>query len=330
MKLREPPNPPVTERSPLDRWLLIANLALLVLVLLVVVFRRSESEGTKRTEATRTLASRLKAAGALQQSTELYEDYLAEAGTQAPETRAEIAYSLAKTYMESGAYERALRWFYEAESLGGVAAEDIGPKIVHTLERLGRFHAAQAALEARSQMAVDQVQRPADDPVVGRIGDDEIFRSEILRALDDLPPEIARNFSEPDARQEFLKKFVADELLWRKARKLEVDRDPEVLRQHSRMLKQLTIGKFLDAEIVGKIEIDEADLKNYFEVNRSRYEEPASGGAKPAPKSLAEVRPAVERDYRLGKIQGAYQALIDEEMSASDVELFPENLGRDS
>jgi tetratricopeptide (TPR) repeat protein len=269
----------------------------------------------------------LKAAGALQQSTSLYEEYLAGADQESAKGRAEIAYSLAKTYLEIGEFERALRWFYEAESLGGVASADLGPKIVHTLERLGKYHAAQAALEARSQLGADQVQRAADDPVVGRIGEEKIYRSEFIRALDDLPPEIAQSFRQPGAQQEYLKKFVADELLWRKAKKLETDEEPEVLRQHALMLKQLTIAKFVEEEIVGKIDVAEDDLQNFFEANRSRYEEPATEGKNSSPKELAEVRSAVERDYRLGKIQGAYQAVIDAEMLASDVELFPENLG---
>ena len=338
MKLREPPERNFRERSPLDRWLLIVTVALLLVVIIILVSGRATTEGDReRAEATRKLASRLKAAGAIQQSAVLYEEYLAATGTQLAETRSEVAFSLAKTYLESGAYERALRWFYEAESLGGVAAKEVGSKIVHTLERMGRFHAAQAALASRSQLGINaidgpkrvrEVQRPADDPVVGRIGNEQIYRSEIVRALDDLPPEIARNFKQPGAKQEFLKKFIADELLWRKAIKREADKDPEVLRQHALMLKQLTIRKFIDEEIVRKIEIDEGDLKNYFEVNRKRYEDPTAEGVPSSPKSLDEVRSVVERDYRLGKIQGAYQALIDEEMSTSDVELFPENLGR--
>lgn len=327
MKLREPPQGPVNGKSRLERWLLITNLVILIIVLALLVSGRNRGEGAKNPAATRELASRLKAAGAMQQSTELYEEYLAQADPYSTETRAVVAFSLAKTYLELGAYEKALRWFYEAESLGGVAVEEIGPKIVHTLERLGRFHAAQAALEARTQRVGNQMQRPVDDPVVAKIGDDEIFRSEVVRALDDLPPELARNLSESGARQELLNKYVADELMWRKARKLEVDKDPDVLRQHAVMLKQLAIGKLVDTEIVGKLEVDEADLKNFFEVNRSRYEPPANGGAESASKSLAEVRPAVERDYRMGKIQTAYQALLEEEMAASDVELFPENLG---
>ena len=327
MKLREPPERRPHERSSLNRGLLSLNLALLVVVIFILVSGRGQTEvSAEQAEATRKMASRLKAAGAIQESTALYEEYLGAAETESAQTRSEVAFSLAQTYLESGAYEKALRWFYEAESLGGVAAQEVGPKIVHTLERLGRFHAAQAALESRSQVGPSGAQRPVDDQVVARIGKEKIYASEIVRALDDLPPEIARNFSREGAQQEFLKKFIADELLWRKAIKLETDKDPEVLRQHAMMLKQLTIGKVIDEEIVANIKVAESDLKNYFEANRSRYEEPPVEGVKSTPKSLEDFRPAVERDYRREKLQGAYQTLIDEEMSTLDVELFPENL----
>ena len=231
-----------------------------------------------------------------------------------------MAYSLGSTYLDNGRYERALRWFYEAESLDvGALADELSKKIVHTLERLGRYHSAKAVLDSRVALdAGGDVQRSEDDPVVARIGEQEITRSEVLRALDDLPPEMAGQFAGAAQRGELLKKHVADELLWRKAVKLEYDKKAEVRRRPEALLKQLTIAKFVEDEVVRQIEVDPADLQNFFAANRERYEKEGE--------ELKEMPPEVERDYRISKIRTAYNEIIDSELETEDVELFAERM----
>ena len=329
MELREPPRTPTKARPDTAvRALLVVNLLAVLSLAGWLLLQGGTKVGTSEaaTEHTREVASKLKAAGALDEAAELFESYLAgEPGT--PESRAKIAYSLGTTYLDRGQYERALRWFYEAESLGaGSLAGDVGQKVVHSLERMGRHHAAQAALGSRVRLPADEVQRSGEDPVVARLGTDEIRRSDLDRALDDLPPELARAFADPTRRQEFLKKYVADELLWRKAVKLEVDDDPEVRRAHAALLKQLTVNTFIEREVMSKIEVDEADLRNHFEARKSRFQPQPKEGEEPQPVTFEEVRGAVEQDYRRLKMQNAYNELIESELASENVELFPERL----
>ena len=72
--------------------------------------------------------------------------------------------------------------------------------------------------------------------------------------------------------------------------------------------------------------VDEADLRNYFEAGRHLYQPPAEEGKPAAERSFEEVRPIVERDYRLLKLQSLYEEAIASELAAEEVELFPENL----
>ena len=328
MDLRQPPvesRDRSSDRS--QRWLLLVILTLLVaLVAGLLVVPSSTRKSGAAAERHREVAARLQAAGALDEAAALYADYLEE--SQAPDAqRARIAYSLGTNYMEIGQFDKALRWFYETEVLGaGELADELASKVVHCLERLGRHHAAQTALERRSRLDTDEVQRPESDPVVARVGQREIRRSEVLRSLDSLPPEIVDSFSTPAGQAELLEKFVADELLWHKARKLEYDRDPEVQRRHAELLKQLAVTRFVETEVLAQIEIDQADLLNYFAANRQRYQ-PREGEADAAEITLDEVRSQVERDYQMVKMQSAYRELIDSELAAQDVELFPERMG---
>ncbi len=323
MELRSPPtSPPAPARDGAVRGLLIVNLIVL-LALGATFFLRS---GTPRSadpgaaEHAREVASKLKSAGALDQAAALYEVYL-ETTDAEPETRASVAYSLGSTYLDDGRYEKALRWFYEAEALGvGELSDQLSKKVVHTLERLGRYHSAKAVLDSR--VALDSgpgAARSPDDPVVARIGEEEFSRSQVLRLLDDLPPEAAAQFQGAAQRAELLKKFVADELLWRKAVKLEYDRDPQVRRSYEALLKQLAISKFVEKDVVSQIEVDPADLQNFFEANRQRYEKEGE--------TLEQMPPQVERDYRMSKVQAAYGEVIESELATEDVEMFPERMG---
>lgn len=330
MELREPPQTPATKSADgIVRALLVVNLIVLLVVGGLLLARtRSAGPDAETALRSREVAGKLKAAGALDEAAGLYERYL-EAGKEEPAARARIAYSLGNTYLESGRFEQALRWFYEAELLADdVLAAQVAPKIVHSLERMGRYHSAQAALDERSAMGSgkEPAERSSEDPVVARIGEDEIYRSDVERALDELPPELSRQVVGAEARAQFLERYVGEELLLRKALKLEMDKDPEVQRRRELLMKQLVVGKFLEDEIAAKIEVDEADLRNYFEASRELYQPKAEGGKPAVERSFDEVRPIVERDYRMFKLQSMYEEAIATELAAAGVELFPEKM----
>ncbi|HEX9737416.1 MAG TPA: hypothetical protein VGG06_36090 [Thermoanaerobaculia bacterium] len=321
MELRPPPQTataPARDRA--VRLLLIANL-LAVAALGAFLWWRSGAAPAADPAAAdhaREVASKLKAAGALDEAAALYEVYLTR--TDAPAaTRANVAFSLGGLYLDAGRYESALRWFYEAESLGvGELADPLSQKVVHALERLGRHHSAQAVLGSRTALAPgDAVKRSGDDPVVARIGERSIYRTEVLRMLDEMPPEMAGQLTGAQ-RGELLEKYVADELLWRKAVKLQYDQDPEVRRRHDALLKQLAISKFIESDVVRQVKVDPADLENFFEANRRRYEKEGE--------KLEQMPPEVERDYRMSKIESEYQKIIESELATADVELFPEKM----
>lgn len=330
MELREPPRPNAQSASAgALRGLLLATLVAVLAVGALVYVRTGGSARAESAEQRRELATRLKAAGALDEAAVQYERYLEQADLD-PAERTTIAYSVGSTFLESGQPEKALRWFYEAELTDtGELSDELGRKVVHSLERLGRFHAAQSALESRVQLenaSTSKVERPTGDPVVARIGKDEIYRSDIERALDELPPELAQSVRTAADRQEFARQYVAEELLWRKARKLEYDRRAEVVRRHEDALRKLAVSRLVEDEVVGKVAVDESDLRNFFQANVERY---SQGGAEEAQPDLDAVRPMVERDYRMSKIQAGYQALIESELSAEAVEIYPEKMAED-
>ncbi len=325
MELRPPPSPPPS-RTRIAPLVVLQITTLLALGAAVALFLSGRGDSSAADlDHLRDIAGKLKAAGALDESARLYERYLERAELDGAR-RANVAFSVGAVYLEQGQYERALRWFYAAEAAGaGDLQQEVGSKIVHCLERLGRVHAARAALAARTELQSAPV-RPADDPVVATIGDRPIHASDLQRELDDLPPQLAQAFADPSKRAEFLRKYVADELMANKARKLEYDDDPDVRRRLESLFKQLIVGAYLEKEILTQVEIDPADTRNFWEANRDRYDEKGEDGTTVEEMPFEKVRARVEHDYRLMKTQAAYERAIAEELAAEDVELFPERL----
>lgn len=278
-------------------------------------------------EQRREVAGRLLAAGAVDQAAELYGDYLSASEADA-ETHARLAYSVGAAYLDTGQYEDGLRWLYEAEVVGaGSLSEEVGRKIVRALERMGKTHAAEAALASRTKLQEphSMAAHSEDDPIVAKIGEESFRASELDRALEALPPELASSADSPEGRQAFLQRFVAQELLFRKARKQEIDRDPEVRQLQESIFKQVVVSRFLEQEIGSKIQISRTSLESYFAAHKDRYQVEGQDEV-----TLEQAAPAVERDLRMEETQEAYQRLVNDELAAAAVELFPELWSHDA
>lgn len=318
------PRPPSPHRGWLFAILLLQGVTLGILGYLALA--PTIPPEAEQAETLREVASKLRAAGATEEASGLYEDYLRTRTDS--ESRAKIAFSLGGMHLESGAYEKALRWFYEAESWDrGALGSALDQKIVHCLERLGKVHAAESALATRTALSQTQTRRSDKDPVVAYIGEEPVYRSQVENALNNLPPGLAQGFGTPERREAFLRKYVADELLWRKAKKLEYDQRDEVRRTRDEVLKQLVVGKFVEEEVARKITVDESDLRSFFKAQREHYQGAQDGSDKAPPVAFENVRAKVEADYRRAKLQAAYQRLVDEQLQAANVTLHAERMG---
>jgi tetratricopeptide (TPR) repeat protein len=288
-------------------YLLCACLTILVLLaagLATLLFFeiRTGTTGEARpayAEARRELAGKLLSAGLREKAIEQYELYLSEAELPA-DRRARIAYTLGTLCMEEGDYEEALGWLYQVEMLDPMTelAPEAGSKIVACLERLGRFAQAQYSLEARSGLDKDGRQEFKGEEVVARIGEDVITRRQIDEAVDAMPEWMRSSLEDPAQRRAFLEQYVAEELLFRKAKRLELDKDPWVRKQSERAARQLMVQKVLEDEIKAKGKVTQDDVELYYRAHKDRYAE----------KEAFKVRMI---KVETGQLQGIRQALED-------------------
>ena len=293
-------------------YLLCACLTILVFLaagLVAMLFlgdRASSGAGTQgvRGDGRRDLAGKLLSAGLKGKAIEQYELYLAEADL-ASDRRAKITYTLGTLCMEEGDYEDALSWLYQVEMLDPKTelAPEVGSKIVACLERLGRFAQAQYSLDARSSLDKAGRDEFKGDEVVARVGNDVITLGELDEAIDALPEWMRSAVEDPAQKRAFLEQYVAEELIYQKAKRLELDKDPSVRKQAERATRQLMIQKVLEDEIKAKVKISDDDVDLYYRAHADRYGE----------KEAFKIRMMkVDAD----QLQGVRQALADGEAFA--------------
>jgi len=207
-----------------------------------------------------------------------YETYLAMTSTTAHE-RANVYYTVAKTAVETKDFETALAYFYKAEIAepAGPLADEIGSGIVRCLEELGKFIDAQSALGARAGLGTGGAARETESKgtVVARIGSRAITLSELDRALQQMPPWAQQQYSAPDKKAEFLNQYIAEQLLYEKAVKLELDKDAEVRAEVEQAARRAAVSKLVERDVRDKIEVKPEDVRMYYAAHVDEFSEKA-------------------------------------------------------
>ena len=296
--------------------LLFAVLAVLVLFSGEGKLAGHRSTAKRESDIYRNLANKLKSVGITEEAIKQYENYFNTAMVD-KRTRSNLAYTVGKLYMEEGHYEKALSWLYRVDMIDPDTSlkSEVGSKIVHCLETLGRFHAAEYALEARSSLREDRGDETKGGNVVAEIGSREITLREVDEALDELPPWMKEQFKGKEKKVEFMRKYVADELFYRKAKKLEYDKDNELRNKTAQFMKQLMVNKILEKEIKDKLAVADDDLKNYFKANQDRYKERAQARIQLIKAGMEEIANNIVEELKKGKdfAELAREISLDEE-----------------
>jgi len=212
-------------------------------------------------------ANKLLSKGLKEQAAEAFEEYLGKSQLNLQE-EAKLLYKLGSIYMELYKYEKALKNFYKAEMIDPKAefAQEMNQKIVEALESLGM--GAQARYELETRTSLGQV-KVAEAKAVARIGKKEITESDIDRALKVVPEWMRKSFDEPQKRLEFIRDYVAKEVLYAKAKRFGLDTKDEVRQTIEQLKKQIVVEQLLGKEIQEKLDkISPEDIKLYYEANK--------------------------------------------------------------
>ncbi len=291
-------------------------------VLWYVVFKPGAGVSEPEPAFWRRIGSKLSSVGVKEEAARYYIRYLDHADVP-PDTRAQVCLAIAQSLKQAGKLEEALGYLYQVEELAPHtnAAREAGALVVEVLDRLGLSQAAQTALSKRSSLDHKDTEASDAGPVVAKIGDRIVTRAELDEAMADLPPQVRSQLQQGDALKAFLSQYVAQELLYDKAVKRGLDKDPAVRRQVDQLQKQVVVNRLIEEQLKDKVRADEQDLRNYFQAHIDAFT--PKGGKAPA---FEDVKDKVIQAYLNDKAQTLGQALLNEAMAAQEVQIYPDAL----
>ena len=306
MELRAPPSAPQAS-SPLKPF--IGGLFVGGALAIAAVLATGQSSDAPESTTKREVAAKLLSAGLPGQAAELYEAWL-QANPETPK-RTEIALSLGEAFRQQGDLQRALRWYYEAEeSTSNETARAAKEGIVGSLERLGKSGAAQRALSKATAL---EPAAPSEGTLIAEIDGRPITSADLDRTLDTLPPQLAEALKSPEARQQWLQSYLAQEILYGHAKRAGYHESPDAISAGREAQRQAAVAQLIEKDWIANLPPPElSDVQNFFEVNKVQFVPPDQKENTDFESNKERVVAAYQRQRIEAKVQNSLQEAVQE------------------
>jgi peptidyl-prolyl cis-trans isomerase C len=236
------------------------------------------SRAPKAFEERLSLASRLQAESLPGDALAEYEDLLRQEGL-AEAKKANVAYMAGNiAFDDLKDFERALAFYQKSlffnDEPDTQVKRRMTARIVECQERMGRtLDASRTLAEATQLDGASDAPEPVGT-VVAKIGDREIVMKEIEEAIQSYPEDLQEVFSNPEGKLEFTRSYVAEELLLEKARRMSLDKGPEVLKALDAAERSILVQALIYQEVSDKIDIQPSDLELYYQAHKEEFTSP--------------------------------------------------------
>lgn len=278
--------------------LLLVALTMLGVANLVVTVRnappQSEPGGQGlSSEQVKQLAAKLGQRGLHLEAAGLWRDYAASLDLAAAE-RARALFHAGVSLEQAGQYAQAIEQYYRSELAAPLdeLAGQINTHVKQCFESLGKFAALRYELMDRTSLNPAET---AGGKIVAEIGPEKIteaaldamiersIESQLVSVKAFLSPEQASEQKKrmleqsrtPQARQQFLQSWLAQEILYRQA----LDEGLADRAETKQVLADVTRGvlsqQLMDEKLASRINLTETDLRTYYSANKDQYAEPA-------------------------------------------------------
>jgi hypothetical protein len=204
---------------------------------------------------------------------------------------ARIWFRIGKLYQDGGDYERALEAYYRSEAVATIneLEPEISKRTAECLEALGKFAALNYELEERTAVAKSDSAGGRD--VLAEIGTWRITRADLDMMIEaeidaqlsqlagSLTPEerqkqkerLLESVLKQGEREKWLQRFIAEEMLYRRAREEKLADDPEFRALTRSLERKILAQKYLDEEFAKRITITPDELKTYYEAHKDDF-----------------------------------------------------------
>jgi len=302
-------------------WLKYANKATLYSAVMVVtgliLASCGQADHSAQIEAYKRLAGELSSNNLPLAAIEEYQKVLAFDDLSDQE-RGNISYLIARVYYDDlKDYRNAAAYYIRAKEYdpNGSFVSEASKNLVASLEKIGNVLDARRNLSAATDL--DHKPGDASDVIVAKIGQRDIWLTEVEDQIALLPAELQEQLTTREARQQYVRQYVGVELLYAAAVREDYLSKPEVQRQREMYEKRMLVDRFVADKILPGIKIDTVDLGNFYRANKDILYRGAS---------LDSVRAQVYQDYHSQKAEAAYNEYIRRLVESEKVEFLDQNV----
>lgn len=253
-------------------------IVILLLIVITMQFFSLASGGNGSNiapEKIRQLAAKLESEELFPQAVEQYKRFLDNPAIP-DDIRANILFRIGTIYLDQMQnYENALAAFIQIGDLypRSSVAVDAEKRKLPCYEGLKRGFDAQKKLKKLTDLNPEE--EPGTGPVVAMIGDKKITLDQIDREIAAMPEPYQKQFSTAEAKLEFLKSKLFEDLLYDKALRKEYNKDKEVRKQVRDFEKNILSGKVYTEEVRNSITVSPNDIDLYYKAHQSEFVIPA-------------------------------------------------------
>jgi hypothetical protein len=285
------------------------------------------------------LATKLAQRNLYAQAAKVWQEYLA--GVKLTEAeRAKALFHSAALLEKAGLYGDAIEYYYRSELTAKLPELESSIKagVENCFERMGRFSALRYELMERTRFK--KTDKP-EEKVVAEIGPEKITEADLdaliensidnqllslshfmtQEQLNEQKKKALEQYKSPQARQQFLHNWLAQEALYRQALEQGLSEKPQTKRLLEELNKEVLSQQMMDQQLAAKIHITETDLRTYYEANKDKYVEDTNDPNTEArrQKSSDEVRQQVAMSLMSEKRRDVQQQYIEEMMDKYNI-----------
>ena len=244
-------------------------------------------------EQTKELAGKLAQRNLYTRAANLWQNYLATSKLPDAE-RAKTLFQIGTLLEKANQYDQAIEYFYRSEIAAelGELKPQINAHIRNCFEKLGKFSALRYELMDRTSL---EAAPSAGAKIVAEIGAEKIteadldgfIESEIENQLEPMAPfmtpeqlgeqkkKMLEQYKNPQAKQQYLQMWLAQEILYRQALEEKLPEKPEAKKLIDHLTRSALSQLQMNKELASKINITETDVQTYYTANKEKFIEPA-------------------------------------------------------
>ena len=251
------------------------------------------SDSFLSSEQTKELAGKLAQRNLHVRAAQVWQDYLSVGDLSGAE-QAKTMFRIATLLEKAGLYDQAIEYYYRSETVAELdeLKPQINAHIKDCFEKLGKFSALRYELMDRTSL---EAAPAAGAKIVAEIGPEKITEADLdamiesnienqlepmaafmsAEQLNEQKKRLLEQYKAPQAKQQYLQGWLAQEVLYRQALQEELTDKPEAKRLIEQLTRSALSQLVMNNELASKINITETDIQTYYAANKDKFVDPA-------------------------------------------------------